>query len=238
MNYEVLIAPARAPRSQALTFFLAAPVIRANLLSSMQDLTHSPAPSYPERLRGFGCFVLLLWAIEIADRIFFGNTLETHGIQPRSFSHLEGLIFAPFLHAGWSHLLGNSISLMILGSAILAFGWRDLMIVSLAAAFVGGVLVWLIGQSNSNHIGASSLVFGYIGFLLASGFYQRTPATIFLSILVIIFYGGSLGGLFPTNTVRAESISWEGHLGGAIGGFLVARGRRLKLASLSARTDR
>jgi membrane associated rhomboid family serine protease len=204
--------------------------------------TSDPLPnrpsSYGERLRDFGYFVLFLWAIEIADRVLFGNSLETHGIHPRSFSHLEGILFAPFLHAGWSHLLGNSISLMILGSAILAFGWRDLVAVSLAAAFVAGVLVWLIGQSNSNHIGASSLVFGYLGFLMASGFYQRTPATIFLSILVLIFYGGSLSGLFPTDTVRAESISWKGHLGGAIGGFLVARGRRSKLASLSPRTDR
>lgn len=194
----------------------------------------APPPSYLERLRNLGYCVLFLWAIEITDTFLFGNTLQTHGIRPRSFSHLEGLIFAPFLHDDWEHLLGNSISLMILGSVILAFGRRDLIVVSLAAAVASGLLVWLIGQSNSNHIGASSLVFGYLVFLLASGFYQRTPVTIILSILVIIFYGGSLLGVLP----GAAGISWEAHLGGAIGGFLVAYRRRLKLASLSSLADR
>lgn len=212
-----------------MALFLAILPIPTNLDPAMNSSALAPPSSFRERLRDLGYFVLLLWIIEIADRFFFGNSLETHGIHPRSFSHLEGLIFAPFLHDDWGHLLGNSISLMILGSAILTLGWRDLAIVSLAAAATAGALVWLIGQTNSNHIGASSLVFGYIGFLLASGFYQRTPATIILSLLVIFFYGGSLMGVLP----GANGISWEGHLGGAIGGVLVARSRRLKFASLS-----
>ncbi|MFT6238568.1 MAG: membrane associated rhomboid family serine protease [Akkermansiaceae bacterium] len=188
-----------------------------------------PPDSFLRRIRDFGCLILFLWFIEITDRLVFGNALQTHGIQPRSFSHFEGLIFAPFLHAGWGHLLGNSISLLILGTAILAWGWRDLIIVSAASALVAGVLVWLIGASGTNHIGASSLVFGYLAFLFASGFYQRTPLTIITSILVVIFYGGTIFGILPSGT----EISWEGHLGGALGGFLVARSRRLKSPSSS-----
>jgi membrane associated rhomboid family serine protease len=184
-------------------------------------------------MKDFGYLVLLLGFIEIADRAFFDNTLETHGIHPRSFAHWEGLLFAPFLHDGWGHLLSNSISLLILGSVILAWGWRELAIVSAVSALTAGILVWLIGTSGTNHIGASSVVFGYLGFLLASGFYRRTPITIIISILVVIFYGSAIMGILPTENIRNANISWEAHLGGALGGIFVARSRRLQMASHS-----
>lgn len=196
-----------------------------SLPTSKTDLAQ--ASPYWDRLQAFGCFVLLLWFIEILDTFVFGNSLQTHGIRPRSFSHLEGFLFAPFLHLGWNHLIGNSVSLIVLGAAILAFGWRDLATVSAAAAIGGGLAAWLIGPSASNHIGASSLVFGYLAFLLALGFYKRTPATILFSILVLFFYGGSLFGILPGK----DGISWESHLGGAIGGFVIARGKRKNMAS-------
>ena len=189
---------------------------------------------YWERLKDFAFFILILWIIEAVDQFLLGSTLENHGIHPRSFSHLEGFLFAPFLHAGWAHLFGNSASLLVLGAAILAFGWRDLATVSIAAALGGGLVAWTIGTSESNHIGASSLVFGYLAFLLALGFYRRTPATILFSLLVIFFYGGAFFGILPGK----EGISWESHFGGAIGGFLVARSNRKKLASHSDFADR
>lgn len=193
----------------------------------------APRPSYLERLRDLGSFILLLWAIEVVDRFLFGHSLQTHGIHPRSFSHLEGLLFAPFLHTNWNHLAGNSVSLLVLGAIILASGWRDLAVVSAAAALTGGIVVWLIGKSGTNHIGASSVVFGYLAYLLARGFYRPSPLTIFIAILILIFYGGSFWGIFPTGSVRAAGISWEGHLGGALGGFLAARHHRRKLTSQS-----
>lgn len=200
-----------------------------------QKVTASP---YRERLRDFGFLVLLLWVIELADRVFFGSSLEQYGIHPRSFSHWEGFLFAPFLHADWGHLLGNSISLLIFGAVILASGWRELLAVSFSAMIAGGLLVWLIGQSGTNHIGASSLVFGYLTFLLVSGFYRPSPASILVTILILLFYGGSFLGVFPTESMRASGISWEGHLGGAIGGFLAARKHRGKFASQSRRAVR
>lgn len=204
----------------------------------MRDPSHSVAPTgsspYWERLKDFAFFILILWIIEAVDQFLLGSSLENHGIHPRSFSHLEGFIFAPLLHAGWAHLFGNSVSLIVLGAAILAFGWRELATVSIAAALGGGLVAWLIGTNGSNHIGASSLVFGYLAFLLALGFYQRTPATILFSLLVIFFYGGAFFGILPGK----EGISWESHLGGAIGGFLIARSKRKKLASHSDVTVR
>ncbi len=206
--------------------------------SPASDPFPSESSTYWSRLRDFAWVIALLWVIEISDSLIFGNSLQTHGIQPRSFSGLPGFIFAPFLHSGWEHLLNNSLSLLVLGAAILLTGWRDLAIVSAVSALTAAAVVWLIGKSGTNHIGASSLVFGYFGFLIASGFYQKTPLTILLAVLVLFFYGGAILAILPTGDIRAASISWEGHLGGAIGGFLVARNRRLKLASFSKSVSR
>ena len=197
-----------------------------------------PSPPYWERLKNLGICVLALWGIELIDRFLFGHSLQSHGIRPRSFSQLGGILSAPFLHTTWSHLSGNSASLMILGALVLASGWRNLASVSISSALFGGVTVWLIGRSGTNHIGASSVVFGYLAFLLASGFYRPSPATILVSLAILLSYGGSLWGIFPTDSARNAGISWEGHLGGAVGGFLTARDRRRKFASYSKRMTR
>jgi len=115
---------------------------------------------------------------------------------------------------------------MILGPAILLQGWRNLITVSWVSALTAGILVFFIGKSGTVHIGASSVVFGYFGFLVGAGIYQRTPRSILFAVLVIIFYGGAIHTMFPSDTARAFNISWEAHLGGAIGGFWVARNRK------------
>jgi membrane associated rhomboid family serine protease len=122
--------------------------------------------------------------------------------------------------------MGNSLSLLILGALILASGWRLLVTVSMASIAGGGLVVWFIGQSGTNHIGASSVVFGYLTFLLASGFYRPSPVSILITLFIIVFYGGSLLGMLPTDSMRTAGVSWEGHLGGALGGFFTARNRR------------
>lgn len=189
--------------------------------------------TYWQRLTDYAWIIGFLWLIEIADRIVFGGHLQNHGIRPRDFSHLEGLLFAPFLHGDFAHLIGNSISLLILGAAILIKGWRDLLIVSVASALTAGIVVFIIGKSGTNHVGASSVIFGYFGYLIGMGIYQRDGFNILLAVLVVFFYGGAAITMFPTETVRAASISWEGHFGGAIGGLLTARARRLKKAPTS-----
>ena len=184
--------------------------------------------TYWQRLSDYAWVIGFLWMIEVADRLVFGGNLQTHGIHPRDFSHLGGLVFAPFLHGDFAHLIGNSISLLVLGAAILIKGWRDLLIVSVASALSAGIVVYFIGKSGTNHVGASSVVFGYFGYLIGMGIYQRNGFNILLAVLVVFFYGGAVITMFPTETARAASISWEGHLGGAIGGFLIARARRWK----------
>ncbi len=193
----------------------------------MSSSTTFQNSSYTQRLLDYSWIIAFLWVMELIDWLVFSGGLDKYGVRPRVWSHPQGLLFSPFLHGGWGHLIGNSISLLVLGAAILIKGWRDLAAASVVSALAAGLLIFFIGKSGTIHIGASSVVFGYFGFLIGAGYYQRSPLSIILAVLVIIFYGGAVFSMFPTAIVRAGNISWEAHLGGAIGGFLVARHQRM-----------
>ncbi|MEL6470295.1 MAG: rhomboid family intramembrane serine protease [Cyanobacteria bacterium J06623_4] len=163
--------------------------------------------------------VALLWAIEIIDQIFFRGALNRLGIRPRSLSGLWGILFAPFLHGDFAHLLANTIPLVSLGWLIMLRETGDWLVVSIIAALVSGLGTWLIGSPYSVHIGASGVVFGYFGYLLLRGYFERSVVAIAFSLLVTFLYGGIIWGVLPTQ----PGVSWEGHLFGFIGGILAAK---------------
>ncbi len=90
--------------------------------------------------------------------------------------------------------------------------------VSLLVILLGGLGVWLFGASGY-HIGASGLIFGYIGYLLARGYFERSVGSLAVAVIVALVYGGALWGVLPGQ----PGISWQGHLFGAIGGVVAAR---------------
>lgn len=165
-----------------------------------------------------GGLVGVMWAVEIVD-LALGGALNSFGIRPHSLIGLRGILFAPFLHSGFAHLIGNTIPFLILGWFVMLQETSDFFIVSAIAMLVGGLGTWLFGSANSVHIGASGVIFGYLGFLLARGYYERNIPSIFLAIIVGVFYGGAIWGILPTQI----GISWQGHLFGFIGGILAAR---------------
>jgi membrane associated rhomboid family serine protease len=178
-----------------------------------------------------GGFVALIWAIEIIDFLIFRGSLDSFGIRPRTVSGLIGIALAPLLHVGFAHLAANTIPFIVLGWLIMLRETRDLFLVTLVSAAVGGLGVWLIGSTYSVHVGASGVIFGYFGFLLLRGWFERSALSIALSVVVGIFYGGMIWGVLPTQM----GISWEGHLFGFLGGVLAARliAARLRARSLS-----
>ena len=95
-----------------------------------------------------------------------------------------------------------------------------LLRVSIIVIGLGGAGVWVFGRS-SIHIGASGLVFGYFGYLVARGWHERRFGSILVAIVVIVLYGGLIFGVLPVPGL----VSWEGHLFGLIAGVLVARNR-------------
>ena len=166
-----------------------------------------------KELQGIVCLVASLWIVHLAD-VLLPMDLNLYGLVPRTAWGLIGIPLMPFLHGSWSHLIGNTIPLCIL-LFILLSSRRDYIKVILGIVIVGGFLLWCFGRSRT-HVGASGLVYGLVAFLMASGFMERKPAAIFVAILVGFLYGATL--LLGVSPLAGASVSWEGHLFGAIAG--------------------
>ena len=160
----------------------------------------------------------VMWIEESIDFVLRG-ALNQYGIVPRNVTGLRGIVFAPFLHANFAHLIANTLPFASLAWFVMLRRMRDFVIVSLLVMLIGGLGTWLIGQSHSVHIGASGVIFGYLGFLLARGFFERSWVAVSLSLAVAFVYGGALWGVLPGQA----GVSWQGHLFGFIGGVLAAK---------------
>lgn len=178
---------------------------------------------------GMGSVVAVLWVLELFDWAAM-NYLDGFGIVPRDPAGLPAIFSAPFLHFGWSHLMSNTVPLFVLGTLVLVSGLRQFLWVSLITIVTSGALVWLISPPHSITLGASGVVFGYLTYLLARGFFTRSWAQLTIAVIVGLVYGGILWGVFPTT----YGVSWQGHLGGAIGGVLAALWLHRRRARLAA----
>ena len=173
-------------------------------------------------------FIAAFWLIEIVDLVVFQGGLDRFGIRPRSTSGLVGIALSPFLHVGFGHLVMNTIPFLVLGWVIMLRETWHFWVVTPFVAIVGGGGVWLIGQSSSVHVGASGVIFGFFGFLLLRGWFERTAGSIIVSVLVFLTYGGMIWGVLPGQ----PGLSWEGHLcgfgAGVLAAWIFARGLRLR----------
>lgn len=171
-----------------------------------------------EEFKILSAVIAVFWLVEIIDFLIFQGRLDSFGLQPHSVIGLRGLLFAPFLHGGFGHLIANTIPFIILGWLTMIQETSDFYIVSIITAIVGGLGVWLLGDSESIHIGASILIYGYLGFLLLRGYFQKNFPSIILSVIVFFLYGGLIFGIFPSRV----GVSWQGHLFGFLGGAIAA----------------
>jgi membrane associated rhomboid family serine protease len=157
-----------------------------------------------------------MWALEIID-LLPGTSFDRWGVRPRTMRGLLGIVFAPFLHVSFRHLIANTIPFVVLGVAIALGGVRQIIEVTVMVVLVSGLGIWLFGAGNSVHLGASGLVFGYLTYLVTRGLIAKKLWWIVGGLVVLVFYGSLLWGLVPT-----PRISWLGHVCGAIGGVLAA----------------
>jgi membrane associated rhomboid family serine protease len=167
---------------------------------------------------GMVVFLAVLWLIEAADQFVFGGALDQDGIEPRRVDGLVGILWAPLLHAGWAHLIANSLPFVILGFLVLAGGLGQFIAVTALVWLLGGFLTWLTGGFGVT-IGASGVIFGWLAFLLFRGFFARSGRQIALALVLLVLYGGVLWGILP----GAPGVSWQAHLFGALSGVLAAR---------------
>ncbi|MET8835532.1 rhomboid family intramembrane serine protease [Micromonospora sp. NPDC004540] len=173
--------------------------------------------------------VPVLFLVEAVDVGLRADLDVTAGIIPHRIQGLDGIFFSPFLHAGWNHLYSNSIPLILLGTFVLAAGTRRFLWSTLVIILVSGLGVWFTGSPNSVVVGASGVIFGYLGILLTRGIVERSWWNFAVVLLVGLLYGWQLLGILPTD----ERISWQGHLFGLLGGVVAAilfRRRRAEVA--------
>ncbi|MEN3537539.1 rhomboid family intramembrane serine protease [Microbispora sp. ZYX-F-249] len=161
--------------------------------------------------------VSVMWAVEIVDYMQNGR-LDRYGIVAHEPDGLPGILFAPFLHAGFSHLMANSLPLLILGFLAAIRGIGRFLAASLVIILVSGVGVWFTSPPDTLTIGASGLVFGYFGYVVARGLFDRRALDIVLGVVVAVLYYSILWGALPTQ----PGVSWQGHLFGLIGGVIAA----------------
>ncbi|MGI3786129.1 MAG: rhomboid family intramembrane serine protease [Janthinobacterium lividum] len=158
-----------------------------------------------------------LWVVEGLDQLS-GNALDTYGIHARDVDGLPEIFTAPWLHAGWEHLASNSVPFFAFGALVLLGGVARWAVSSLVSIVTSGLAAWLLTPAGTIVLGASGLIFGWLTYLLARGIWSRRPGQVALAVVILLVYGGLLWGVLPGNA----GISWQAHLGGAIGGVLAA----------------
>ena len=183
----------------------------------MKDQARERYAAQVDGLHALGALVAVMWAVELVNALD-SYRLDKDGIVPRNLSHLDGIVFAPFLHESFSHLLGNTVPFVILGLAVALAGAGRLLLVTLIVALVSGLGVWLTSPSGTVTVGASGVVFGYATYLISRGLFDRRVGEVLLGIVVLLFFGGAL----IWDLIPRTGISWEAHLFGGIGGVIAA----------------
>jgi membrane associated rhomboid family serine protease len=172
------------------------------------------------RAATLGAAVGSLWLVRLVDVLTpGGGSVAGHGIVPRTWYGLAGILSAPFIHASVAHLVANTIPLLILGALVL---WRrvsELLFVVVTSALGAGLGTWLFGAPNTMHVGASGVVFGLFGYLLFRMFFDRRLTSAVVTLLVAVLYGTAM----LRSLVPEAGISWSGHFFGFLAGVLAAR---------------
>ena len=173
--------------------------------------------------------ILAIWVIEGVNQLTGHGLNQQFGLVPRSIPGLIGVATMPFLHGGVAHAAANTIPLIILGGTALLVAPERFRIATVLIVLTTGLAVWLLARPGTVHVGASGLVFGWFGFVVALGVLERSMRAIPGAVLVLLIYGGMVWGMLPAQGVQ---ISWEAHLFGAVAGALIAWALRDKRKSI------
>ncbi|MDR1370634.1 MAG: rhomboid family intramembrane serine protease [Dysgonamonadaceae bacterium] len=164
--------------------------------------------------------ILLIWMMMGIEWSFDFEWYRL-GIFPRRESGLLGILTSPLVHLNFKHLYSNTISLFVLNWCLFYF-YKDLAYLVFPLIWIfSGLITWCIAR-ESWHIGASGLIYGLSFFLFFSGVFRKYIPLLATSMLVVFLYGSTLWNMFPISEWIDSSVSWEGHLAGAIGGIICA----------------
>jgi membrane associated rhomboid family serine protease len=160
-------------------------------------------------------FIALIWVLQIFNWASHYRLAFDYGILPRSIGRLPEIFSAPFLHFSWDHIEGNSGPLFVFGLLAAYRGVTKFLGVTLIVVVTSGLAVWLFQGGNELTVGASGLIFGYFGYVLSRGLFDRNLIDVLTALVMALSYAYILTVAIP----GASGVSWIGHLGGLIGGI-------------------
>jgi membrane associated rhomboid family serine protease len=183
--------------------------------------------------------IALIWLVQGINALDAYKLDSQLGIVARSPSSLPHILTAPFLHVNLDHIESNTPPLALLTFLAVLGGVKRFLFAVATIVVVGGLGTWLFSPSGSYTVGASGLIFGLLGYVAVRGLFARQlwqkVWQLAVGITVFIYYQWTLVLLYPSATVTAMHISWQGHLCGLLAGILAAillwrRGKRLEAA--------
>lgn len=159
--------------------------------------------------------IAVLWAVQLLN-VLCKKKLNFLGIIPRHPLGLIGIVTSPFLHVDWQHLLYNTVALFLLLNLILTYGVDLYIQLTIVIMLISGVLIWRFGRT-AIHIGASGVILGYWGFIVAIAAITQQWLPIAIAVFCLFYLWSMVLSLLPK-----KGTSWEGHLFGCLSGVAYA----------------
>lgn len=160
-------------------------------------------------------FLAILWIIQLVNVADHYQLTQEYGIRPRSLGSLPDIITAPFLHVSWTHIESNSGPLFIFGFLAAYRGVARFLGLTALVIVVSGLASWFFAAPDTVGVGASGVVFGYLGYILVRGFFDRHGIDIMIGAVMALCFAYQFTVLLPH-----AGIGWQDHIGGLAGGVV------------------
>ncbi|MGN6791692.1 MAG: rhomboid family intramembrane serine protease [Streptosporangiaceae bacterium] len=180
--------------------------------------------------------LIVIWAIQLANFADGYQLAKTYGIIPRNVGSLPDILTAPFLHFSWTHIEGNSGPLFIFGFLAAYRGIAKFAAVTVIVVLTSGLAAWFFESPNSVGAGASGVVFGYFGYIIVRGLFDRHAIDVLIGAVMALCFAYQFAVLLPH-----QGIGWQAHVGGLVGGivsgWLLRERRAAKRAAKPTKAD-
>jgi membrane associated rhomboid family serine protease len=172
-------------------------------------------------------FLAVVWVLQLANYAVHYALSRDYGLVSGDVGTLPDVLTAPFLHWSWEHIESNSGPLFVFGFLAAYRGVGRFLALSLLVTVSSGLVVWFFEQGDVDTVGASGLIFGYFGYVVVRGVFDRH----LIDTLIGVVMAASFAYMLTVAVPGTPGVSWLGHLGGLVGGLVGAwlfRDRRAK----------
>jgi membrane associated rhomboid family serine protease len=160
-------------------------------------------------------FLALLWIIQIVNVADHYGLVSEFGIKSRSLSGLPDIFTSPFIHLSWTHIEANSGPLFVFGFLAAYRGVVRFLGLTVLVIITSGFAAWLTAPTGSVGVGASGVVFGYLGYILVRGLFDRHLVDLMIGAVMALCFAYQFTVLLPH-----AGIGWQDHVGGLVGGVV------------------